>query len=53
MASEQTNPNVCITKAVAEAATRAIQNMSMAGTARTEYTIPRMNYPIMKQPTFD
>ena len=53
MSNEQINSNQYIAQAVAEASRLAIQTMSVAGTARTENAGPRMNRPIMKQPTFN
>ena len=53
MANEKTNSNEYTAQAVAKAARVAIQTISIAGAARAENMGPRMNSPIMKQPTFN
>ena len=53
MASEQTNANEAIVQAVAEATRAAIQAMAVAGVERTQNVGPRLDGPMMKQPTFN
>ena len=53
MESEKTNTNKAIEQAVAEATRAAIQAMAVARTERTQDIVPRLNGPMIKQPTFN
>ena len=53
MVNEQTNSNKFIAQVVAKAATVVIQRLSTPCMARAQNVGPRMNGPIIKQPTFD
>ena len=53
MASEQTNANESIAKAVAEATRAAVQTVAAATTERPQNVVPKIGRAAMKQPIFN